>query len=104
MAVCKCSINAFLLLFSSTVISIFVQRSRSSSFFSKALGLNEIVTADPAILEHVLKTNFQNYPKGPEFQVPAALPQKTDNHKKNLKTIVPYFKCRKSADISHTQS
>ena len=32
-------------------------------------GVTEVVTANPANIEHILKTNFQNYPKGPDFQV-----------------------------------
>lgn len=32
-------------------------------------GVKEVVTANPENLQHILKTNFNNYPKGPSFQV-----------------------------------
>lgn len=32
------------------------------------MGITEIITADPTNLEHILKTNFANYPKGPDYR------------------------------------
>eukprot|EP00850_Spirogloea_muscicola_P013291 SM000089S23847 [mRNA] locus=s89:289424:292536:- [translate_table: standard] len=43
-------------------------KAPTMTFRSMAVGLNEIITANPANLEHILKTRFEDYPKGPEYQ------------------------------------
>eukprot|EP00850_Spirogloea_muscicola_P008210 SM000043S15838 [mRNA] locus=s43:454314:457422:- [translate_table: standard] len=43
-------------------------KAPTMTFRSMAVGLNEIITAHPANLEHILKTRFEDYPKGPEYQ------------------------------------
>ena len=45
------------------------QASPSMTYVSLAPGMNEVITANPANLEYILKDNFANYPKGPEFLV-----------------------------------
>ncbi|CAI5491185.1 unnamed protein product, partial [Closterium sp. Naga37s-1] len=46
----------------------YLEASPTMTYISLAPGLNEVVTANPKNLEHILKTNFANYPKGPNFQ------------------------------------
>lgn len=44
------------------------KRTRSSTFALRFLGMGYVVfTADPRNVEHILKSNFENYPKGPVF-------------------------------------
>eukprot|EP00897_Mesotaenium_endlicherianum_P007200 jgi/Mesen1/6508/ME000332S05510 len=45
-----------------------LKKQKTPTFRSFALGIDEIVTGDPKNLEYVLKTNFSNYPKGPDYQ------------------------------------
>ncbi|CAI5525690.1 unnamed protein product [Closterium sp. Naga37s-1] len=38
------------------------------TYVSLGPGMNEVITANPEVLEHILKNKFSNYPKGPDFQ------------------------------------
>jgi fatty acid omega-hydroxylase len=49
-------------------ISDILQTIPSSTFiFHRAFGSRQVFTADPAVVQHVLKTNFPCYGKGPTF-------------------------------------
>ncbi|GLT95696.1 hypothetical protein SLE2022_133630 [Rubroshorea leprosula] len=41
--------------------------STNTSVFHRAGNIRGVVTANPANVEHILKTNFENYPKGERF-------------------------------------
>ncbi|KAL2895807.1 Cytochrome P450 94A1, partial [Bienertia sinuspersici] len=41
--------------------------THTAVFYRAAGGAHGVLTADPANIEHILKTRFENYPKGPRF-------------------------------------
>lgn len=45
-----------------------LQNSPSATFVLKRLNSVQVITANPANVQHILKTQFQNYPKGIEFR------------------------------------
>ncbi|MED6155852.1 hypothetical protein PIB30_009326 [Stylosanthes scabra] len=51
-------------------ISDILLSSPSSPTFTlrRLFGSHQVFTADPAVVQHILKSNFQNYPKGPTLR------------------------------------
>lgn len=51
-------------------------------------GVKEVVTGNPENLQHILKTNFANYPKGPSFQVHRSIKVTSDAVRYSTRYIV----------------
>ncbi|XP_071723426.1 cytochrome P450 94A2-like [Rutidosis leptorrhynchoides] len=45
-----------------------LQRSPSATFYFYVPGFHQVMTANPANVQHILKTRFDNYPKGDVFR------------------------------------